>query len=113
MSLSTSKSTLFEEASMKLFRRIVLLAAAALLAAGGPSRADEFAIKRPSGEGAELVATSCSACHSLDYLVMNSPFQTRKSWEAEVNKMSKVFGADIPPEDAKIIVDYLAAHLGS
>jgi cytochrome c5 len=98
---------------MKIILRNMLLAAGVLLAAGAPGKADEFALKLPPGEGAELTQTTCSACHSIDYLVMNSPFQSRKSWEGVVNKMSKVFGADIPPEDAKTIVNYLATHLGS
>ena len=43
---------------------------------------------------------------------MNSPFLDRKGWEGSVNKMIRVMGAPIPPEDARVIVDYLSAHYG-
>jgi mono/diheme cytochrome c family protein len=98
---------------MTNFLRNALFAAGVLVAAGRPASADEFALKLKPGEGAELTQTTCGACHSIDYLLMNSPFQTRKSWETTVNKMIKVFGADIGPADAKTIVDYLATNLGS
>ena len=35
-----------------------------------------------------------------------------KRWEAEVNKMITVFGAPIGPDDARIIVEYLALAYG-
>ena len=79
----------------------------------GQAQADEFSIKLRDGPGAELAANNCAACHSLDYIVMNSPFPTRAMWQAEVGKMIKVFGADISDEDAKSIVDYLAKNYGS
>jgi hypothetical protein len=43
---------------------------------------------------------------------MNSPFQDRGGWEKTVNKMVKVMGAPITPEDSAAIVDYLATHYG-
>jgi hypothetical protein len=33
-------------------------------------------------------------------------------WTAEVNKMINVFGAPIPAEDAKAIIEYLVANYG-
>ena len=53
----------------------------------------------------------CVMCHSLDYIQGNSPFMTRQVWEAEVTKMIKAYGAQIPPEDVPKIVDYLTAEL--
>jgi mono/diheme cytochrome c family protein len=97
---------------MKKFVR-PLLAIAVLGLASAPAFADETAIKLKPGAGVDVVETQCAACHSLDYIQMNSPFPTRAVWEAEVNKMINVFGADIPPPDAKTIVDYLAANAGS
>ncbi len=32
------------------------------------------------------------------------------TWEAEVNKMNKAFGADIPDDSTKKIIAYLGAH---
>ena len=43
----------------------------------------------------------------------NSLFLDRKGWQAEVDKMIKVFGADIAPQDAAAIVDYLAKNYGA
>lgn len=65
-----------------------------------------------AGAGKETVEAYCVACHSLDYPRMNSTFLTHQGWEAEVNKMIKVFGAPIQPADAKVIIDYLTANYG-
>jgi hypothetical protein len=37
----------------------------------------------------------------------------RKTWQAEVDKMTNVFGAPIAPDDAKAIVDYLTKNYGT
>jgi len=44
---------------------------------------------------------------------MNSVFLDRKGWEGSVDKMVKVMGAPIAPEDAKQIVDYLVTAYGT
>ena len=54
----------------------------------------------------------CSACHSLDYIVMNSPFQDKAAWEKTVKKMVNVMGAPLSPEDVAAIVAYLDAQYG-
>lgn len=74
--------------------------------------AEESAIQLMPGVGQEKVISYCSGCHSLDYIQMNSPFPDRKLWEAEVNKMIKAFGAQIPQEEIGAIVDYLTAQYG-
>src|SRR5580692_45347 len=48
------------------------------------------------GPDAALTMGHCSACHSADYIVMNSVFLNKAGWTAEVNKMIKVMGAPIP-----------------
>ena len=73
----------------------------------------ETSIQLAGGAQAALVQLRCSTCHSLDYIVMNSPFPTRVVWEAEVRKMMKVMGAPIPEEDVAPIVDYLTQHYGA
>jgi len=73
----------------------------------------EASIKLASGAQTTLVQLRCSTCHSLDYIVMNSPFLTRVAWEAEVRKMLKVMGAPIPENDVAPIVDYLTEHYGA
>ena len=87
------------------------LAACALFVAS-TAVADEGQIRLKEGPGKNLVVAQCAICHSLDYIPMNSPFLDRKGWEASVNKMVKMMGAPISPEDAQRIVDYLATQYG-
>ncbi len=74
--------------------------------------ADESQIKLRDAPGRELVVANCVMCHSLDYIPMNSVFLDRKGWEGSVNKMIKVMGAPVKPEDAQKIIDYLAENYG-
>jgi len=74
--------------------------------------ADETSIRLADGPGRTQVEASCSMCHSLDYIVMNSPFQDRAAWEKTVNKMVKVYGAPLDAEEAAAIVTYLDQHYG-
>ena len=90
----------------------LIVAALALGLAGAAARADEFAIKLKPGDGLETVQNNCAACHSLDYVLMNSPFMDAKTWTAEVTKMKAAFGADINDADAKVITDYLVKNYG-
>jgi sulfite dehydrogenase (cytochrome) subunit B len=88
------------------------LAILALLAAR-PALCDETAITLKKDAGLEAVQTNCATCHSLDYIVMNSPFPTEKMWAAEVNKMIKAFGAPIADKDVRVIIEYLTRNYGS
>jgi mono/diheme cytochrome c family protein len=91
--------------------RIKLVAVfAALLAA--PVIADEQPVVLKQAPGLDKVESNCAACHSLDYIEMNSPFLDGAGWDAEVTKMIKAFGAPIPDADAKAIADYLKANYG-
>lgn len=74
--------------------------------------ADESAIQLADGPGREQVRAACSMCHSVDYIVMNSPFQDHAAWEKTVNKMVKVFGAPFSAEEAAAIVAYLDRNYG-
>jgi mono/diheme cytochrome c family protein len=89
-----------------------LLAACALLLLARAAIADESEIQLVDAPGKDLVVANCAICHSLDYVPMNSHFLDRKGWEASVNKMIKVMGAPISPENAAGIVDYLATQYG-
>ena len=95
---------------MRLSNVIVLAACSALLAA--PALADESKIKLKEGPGRDKVEANCVACHSLDYIQMNSVFLDRKVWEAEVTKMVKAMGAPIKDEDQKEILEYLVKNYG-
>ena len=93
------------------------LAACALLAASvawpvTSQAADEFGIALADGAGRERVTAACSMCHSLDYIVMNSPFQDQAGWEKTVKKMVTVYGAPLTAEDTAAIVAYLSSRYG-
>jgi sulfite dehydrogenase (cytochrome) subunit B len=83
----------------------------ALLAAP-PEYPDEKRVQLKEGPARELVVGRCAACHSQDYIPMNSPFLDRKGWEAEVNKMVKAYGAPMQQGEMEQIVDYLATNYG-
>ena len=91
-----------------------------LLALGGCQQADSFAfgntsielpadtVALPPGPHAELATQNCMACHSAD-MILNQPRLTRAQWTANVEKMVKVYKANIDAKDVPQIVDYLVA----
>ncbi|HEX9772075.1 MAG TPA: hypothetical protein VGA44_01310 [Steroidobacteraceae bacterium] len=89
-------------------------------AAAEPAAAQEASgVSTPPGSALELAdgpgrekAAPCRACHSLDYIVMNSRFLDVAGWTAVVNKMINAFGAPISKDDADAIARYLAEHYG-
>jgi cytochrome c5 len=87
-----------------------LLTLGALVFAGGRVLAGEESIRLIDAPGHDLTTTSCSTCHSLDYIPMNAPVMSRASWEKTVHKMVDKFGAPIPQGDVAQILDYLTAH---
>ena len=86
------------------------LIALVLLAAPATKFPDENRVQLKDGPNKALVIGRCAACHSQDYIPMNSPFLDRKGWEAEVNKMVKAYGAPMEPDEVAKIVDYLATN---
>ena len=94
---------------MKLLSLTLSLAVAL---AGGIVVAQERRLELKDAPGRAQVEAHCALCHSLDYVLINSPFLDRSGWDASVTKMVKVFGATIDADDAKVIVDYLAVNYG-
>lgn len=92
-------------------RSIAFSIIAALLA--GVAFAGEKPVQLEPGPGLDKVQANCGACHSLDYVPMNSPFLNAAGWDAEVTKMVNAFGAPINPADAKTIADYLKTNYGT
>ena len=88
------------------------LAALAMTLAAATVHADESSIQLAQAEGVERVQAACAICHSLDYIVMNSPFQDRAGWEKTVTKMVKVMGAPMTADDVATVVAYLDTHYG-
>jgi hypothetical protein len=97
---------------MITIRTTLAVAGILTLLAAPPVHAQETTIRLAEDPQLALVRASCSGCHSLDYIPMNSPFLKRAQWEAEVQKMIKVMGAPIRAEDVAPLVDYLATHYG-
>jgi sulfite dehydrogenase (cytochrome) subunit B len=89
-----------------------LVTSLALLAGVTASAGEEQPINLRAAPGLEQVEGNCGACHSLDYIEMNSPFLNAAGWNAEVTKMIKAFGAPIGEADGKVIADYLAQNYG-
>jgi hypothetical protein len=87
-----------------------VLILAALLAAGA-AHAQESKVQLKDGPGREK-ASACLACHSLDYIQMNSRFLDKAGWTASVNKMINAFGAPIAKDDVEAIASYLAQNYG-
>lgn len=65
----------------------------------------------PAGPGRDEFYASCAICHSTRY-IRDQPRFSRKTWTAEVDKMTKSYGAPVPPEHAPRIVDYLVSVNG-
>jgi cytochrome c5 len=68
-----------------------------------------FAPELAEGEGRAEAESFCAMCHSTRYITMQPPLPAA-TWEAEVNKMTKTFGAPIPEGAAKKIISYLQTH---
>jgi len=64
------------------------------------------------GAGSELAQQQCVICHSADYVVIQPPGKPLAFWKAEVEKMKKVYGAQIPDDQVEPIAQYLARAYG-
>ncbi|WP_372791871.1 cytochrome c [Paraconexibacter sp.] len=86
--------------------------------AGSPVLADAGAVVplpeaqdlrlRP-GEGRDLVAATCTTCHSLAPIIRHDGFSA-EVWEQEVQKMITRYGATMDPGTAERITAYLQKH---
>ena len=63
----------------------------------------------PPGKAWDIIDNTCSSCHGVSRIVQSS--KSHDEWKATVDQMI-YNGAQITPEDAKIVVDYLAKYLG-
>jgi cytochrome c5 len=62
------------------------------------------------GAGRDLTVGLCMICHSIEYIPSNAPAMNRVAWQKSIQKMREKFGAPITDEQAKQILDYLAAN---
>ena len=82
-----------------------------LMVTAGAASAQEEKVVLKDAPGRDK-AMQCLACHSLDYIQMNSRFLDKGGWTASVNKMINAFGAPIPKEDVEAIATYLNENYG-
>jgi sulfite dehydrogenase (cytochrome) subunit B len=92
--------------------KIALIPIAAIAAGATLAMAGEEKVQLKDGPNVQVVRNNCIACHSLDYIPLNSPFLDAKGWEATVAKMQKAYGAPVKAEDAPVIAEYLAKYYG-
>ncbi|MGO4404609.1 cytochrome c [Bosea sp. RAF48] len=84
------------------------LAGTALAAPKTYKLPDETATLKPGSEpGFEAAKNNCTACHSVDYINYQPSRKGQAFWDAEVQKMIKVYKAPIDEKDAKAIAEYL------
>ncbi|HTP61147.1 MAG TPA: cytochrome c [Burkholderiales bacterium] len=94
---------------MRKLAMILVPAFSLCAAAGAFAQESKVVLKDAPGRDKTM---QCIACHSVDYIQMNSRFLDKAGWTASINKMVNVFGAPIPKEDVETIADYLAQHYG-
>ena len=62
----------------------------------------------PPGPGLDLITERCGFCHTIAQATAVT--KTRANWETTVQSMIDR-GAELTPEEQKVIVDYLATHM--
>jgi hypothetical protein len=91
--------------------RTIAMTASALFLVAQATMAQESRVQLKDAPGKDK-AVQCIACHSVDYIAMNSRFLNKAGWTAEVNKMITAFGAPIAKEDVDAIATYLTQNYG-
>lgn len=104
---------------MRLPTRAAVLGGALLCAAistaiwaadvGAAPRAAEIT-ELKDAPGRDLAVGRCIICHSVEYIPANAPAMDRASWQKTMQKMRDKFGAPITDDEARQILDYLAAN---
>lgn len=82
--------------------------AAPLVTHLAPATAPASGAELPEGEGKPLVQRICGQCHGVGTFAGNR--MSRNEWQAVVTDMV-ARGASGTPEELRVVVDYLAAHL--
>jgi len=63
----------------------------------------------PPGDGRDIVATTCSGCHSLSAITQLR--EGRAAWRHQIYDMMER-GAQVSPAEIDIMVNYLSTHFG-
>ena len=100
---------------MRNVKRVAIIPFVLLVALASPALPSPMLYQLPP-ETAQLkpgpgvdTAIVCTACHSADYISTQPSEKGKAFWQAEVQKMIKVYKAPIGDNDAAVIVNYLAA----
>lgn len=64
----------------------------------------------PPGPGLDLINQHCKFCHATSQVFMKK--RSPEEWDAVIQMMIDR-GAEVSPEDTKVIMDYLTAHYGT
>ncbi len=70
-----------------------------------------FEPELPLAPGRDEYLVVCVSCHSARYIMMQ-PFFPQRQWEETVDKMAKVYGAQMDQDQRTFIVQYLVATHG-
>ena len=96
-------------------KRVAVPVLLSLVAIASPALGDPMVYQLPPeavqlkpGRGVDT-AVACAKCHSADYISTQPSGKGKAFWEAEVQKMIKVYKAPIGEDDAAVIANYLAA----
>jgi len=87
----------------------IFVLAAAISAASVPLRAQQAPSPLPPGDGADIVAVTCSQCHGLNAITQLREGAT--AWRHQVYDMIER-GAQVAPSEIDVVVNYLATHFG-
>jgi hypothetical protein len=66
----------------------------------------------PLGPHRDRFQVNCTICHSVR-LVFTQPLLSEKKWQEVVRKMITVYGASLPSEEERQIIEYLVTVHGS
>ena len=97
-------------AAAVLFSAGALLTAWAVTPASAAGPPGEESLQLKEGPGRELPSQRCAICHSLEYIPSSAPAMDRGGWQKSIQKMRDRFGAPISDDEARQILEYLAAN---
>jgi len=92
----------FARSAFPLALLVVGISGGAALATGAAPKAP------PPGPGLDLITERCGFCHTIAQAT--AVIKTRANWEITVQSMIDR-GAELTPEEQKIMVDYLATNM--
>ena len=89
---------------------VTALASLAVLGARALAADPPAAAGPPPGPGLELINQRCIFCHNTAQIF--SQHKSPEAWSTTVEQMANR-GAEVSPEEMKIIIDYLAKNYGA